>query len=74
VTLQEDWIRFTSHSAVHIITVINTHLIGLLAESEHHYLPSAGCTYAVYPNQAFHLLVRLWVSHGIFMSSIEFKK
>jgi len=59
VTLQEDRTRFKSHSAAHIMAVINNILLGLLAGSEHGYLPSARRYYAAHPDQAFHLLVRL---------------
>jgi predicted transposase YbfD/YdcC len=59
VTLQEDQTHFKSHSAAHIMAVINNILLGLLAKSEYRYLPSARRYYAAHPDQAFHLLVRL---------------
>jgi predicted transposase YbfD/YdcC len=59
VTLQEDRTHFKSHSAAHVMAVINNILVGLLAKSEHGYLPSARRYYAAYPDQAFRLLVRL---------------
>jgi predicted transposase YbfD/YdcC len=59
VTLQEDRTHFKSHSAAHVMAVINNILLGLLAHSEHGYLPSARRYYAAHPDQAFLLLSRL---------------
>jgi predicted transposase YbfD/YdcC len=59
VTLQEDRTRFKSHSAAHIMAVINNILLGILANSEHRYLPAARRFYAAHPDLAFQLLVRL---------------
>jgi predicted transposase YbfD/YdcC len=59
VTLQEDRTHFKSHSAAHIMAVINNILLGLLAKSEHRYLPTARRYYAAHPDQAFLVLVRL---------------
>lgn len=59
VTLQEDRTRFKAHSAAHIMAVINNILLGLLAKSEHRFLPAARRYFAAHPDQAFQLLVRL---------------
>jgi len=59
VTLQEDRTRFKSHSAAHIMAVINNILLGILAKSEHRYLPTARRFFAAYPDQAFRLLAGL---------------
>jgi predicted transposase YbfD/YdcC len=59
VTLQEDRTHFKSHSAAHVMAVINNILLGLLAKSEQGYLPAARRYYAAHPDQAFALLVRL---------------
>jgi predicted transposase YbfD/YdcC len=59
VTLQEDRTRFKSHAAAHIMAIINNILLGILAKTEHGYLPAARRFYAAHPNLAFQLLVRL---------------
>jgi predicted transposase YbfD/YdcC len=60
VTLQEDRTRFTSHSAAHIMAVINNVLLGILARSsEHRYIPAARRFFAAHPDSAFQLLIRL---------------
>ena len=59
VTLHEDRTRFKSHSAAHITAVINNVLLGILAQSEHRYLPAARRLHVAHPDHAFQLLVRL---------------
>jgi len=59
VTLQEDHTRFKSHSAAHIMAVINNILLGLFAKSDYPYLPAARRFFAAHPDQALHLLVQL---------------
>jgi predicted transposase YbfD/YdcC len=50
VTLQEDRTRFKSHSAAHIMAVINNIVLCLLAKSEHRYLPAARRYYSAHPD------------------------
>jgi predicted transposase YbfD/YdcC len=59
VTLQEDHTHFKSHSAAHIMAIINNILLGILAKAEHGYLPATRRYYAAHPDLAFQLLIRL---------------
>lgn len=56
VTLREDQTRFTKRSAAHVMAVINNLVLGLLAKSGYHFVPSARRYFAAHLEAAFDLL------------------
>jgi predicted transposase YbfD/YdcC len=59
VTLREDQTRFTKRSAAHVMAVINNLVLGLLAKSGYHFVPSARRYFAAHLETAFDLLTQL---------------
>jgi predicted transposase YbfD/YdcC len=57
VTLHEDPTRFKKPSAAHIMTIINNLVIGLLANSDFPFVPSARRYFAAHPEEALDLLL-----------------
>lgn len=57
VTLHEDQTRFKKHSAAHNMAIINNLILGLLAQSDFPFVPSARRYFAAYPQQALDLLL-----------------
>ncbi len=57
VSLHEDRTRFKSHSAAQAMAIINNLILGLLAESDFLFVPSARRYYAAHPNEALDLLL-----------------
>jgi len=56
VTLREDQTRFTKRSAAHVMAIINNLVLGLLAKSGYHFVPSARRYFAANLEAAFDLL------------------
>ena len=56
VTLHEDETRFTKDSAAHIMSIINNIVLGLIARTEHQFVPSARRYFAANLEDAFALL------------------
>lgn len=59
VTLLEDRTRFKQHSAAHCMASLNNLLLGMLAKSDHPFLPSARRFFDAHPLEALHLLTLL---------------
>ncbi len=57
VSLHEDQTRFKSHSAAHGMAIINNLILGLLAESDFLFVPTARRYYAAHPEEALDLLL-----------------
>ena len=57
VTLHEDETRFTKDSAAHIMSIINNIVLGLIAKTEYHSVPSARRYFAANLEDALTLLV-----------------
>jgi predicted transposase YbfD/YdcC len=57
VSLHEDQTRFKKHSAAHIMAIINNLILGLIANSDFSFVPSARRYFAAYPDQALTLLL-----------------
>ena len=57
VTLHEDETRFTKDSAAHIMSIINNIILGLIAKTDHQFIPSARRHFAANLEDAFGLLV-----------------
>ena len=56
VTLHEDQTRFTKDSAAHIMSIINNIILGLIARTDHQFVPSARRYFAANLEDAFSLL------------------
>jgi predicted transposase YbfD/YdcC len=56
VTLHEDETRFTKDSAAHIMSIINNIVLGLIATTDHQFVPSARRYFAANLDEAFSLL------------------
>ena len=56
VTLHEDETRFTKDSAAHIMSIINNILLGLIAKTNHQFVPSARRYFAANLEDAFDLI------------------
>ncbi len=57
VTLHEDQTRFKKHSAAQVMAIINNLILGLFAESDFPFVPTARRYYAAHPNEALDLLL-----------------
>jgi len=57
VTLHEDQTRFKKHSAAQVMAIINNLVLGLLAQSDFTFIPTARRHYAAHPNEALDLLL-----------------
>jgi len=57
VTLHEDQTHFKKHSAAHNMAIINNIVLGLIASSDHPFVPSARRYFAAHLDQAFALLI-----------------
>jgi predicted transposase YbfD/YdcC len=57
VTLREDQTRFKKHSAAHGMAIINNLVLGLIANSDFPFIPSARRFFAAHPDQALSLLL-----------------
>ncbi len=57
VSLHEDQTRFKKHSAAQVMAIINNLILGLLAQSEFLFVPSARRYYAAHPDAALDLLL-----------------
>jgi predicted transposase YbfD/YdcC len=57
VTLHEDQTRFKKHAAAQVMATINNLILGLLAESDFLFVPSARRYFAAHPNEALDLLL-----------------
>lgn len=57
VSLHEDQTRFKSHSAAHVMAVINNLILGLLVDSNFSFIPSARRYFAAHPEAALDYLL-----------------
>ncbi len=57
VSLHEDQTRFKKHSAAQAMAIINNLILGLLAESDFLFVPTARRYYAAHPEEALDLLL-----------------
>ncbi len=57
VTLREDQTRFKNHSAAHVMAVINNLVLGLIANLDFPFVPTARRFFAAYPEKALELLL-----------------
>jgi predicted transposase YbfD/YdcC len=57
VSLHEDQTRFKQHSAAHVMAIINNLILGLIANSDFPFVPSARRYYAARPEVALDLLL-----------------
>ena len=57
VTLREDQTRFKKHSAAHVMAIINNLVLGLIANSDFPFVPTARRFFAAHPEKALDLLL-----------------
>lgn len=57
VTLREDHTRFKNHSAAHVMAIINNLVLGLIANSDFPFVPTARRFFAAHPEKALDLLL-----------------
>jgi predicted transposase YbfD/YdcC len=57
VSLREDQTRFKNHSAAHVMAIINNLILGLIANSDFPFVPTARRFFAAHPEKALDLLL-----------------